>query len=91
MKKSALLVAALIAAVSITFFIFSRFVVDLLWFGSLGFQAVFTTTWLTMLAAFAIASALSAAVILLNGLVAARAATAPTRRLRNFRIVGRSA
>ncbi len=91
MKKGALLAAASIVAVLVMFFVFSRFFVDLLWFSSLGFQAVFTTTWLTTLIVFAIASGLSSVVLLLNGLIAARATTGPINRPRSFRVIGRSA
>ena len=91
MKKGALLAAAAILAVLVMFFVFSRFFVDLLWFSSLGFRAVFTTTWLTMLIVFVIAAGLSSAILLLNGLVAARATTGPINRPRSFRVIGRSA
>jgi uncharacterized protein len=91
MKKGALLAAASIVAVLVTFFVFSRFFVDLLWFSSLGFRAVFTTTWVTVLAVFVSATGLSAAIILLNGLIATQATTASPRRPQSFRIVGRSA
>jgi uncharacterized protein len=91
MKKGALLAAASIVAVLVMFFVFSRFFVDLLWFSSLGFRAVFTTTWLTKLIVFAIASGLSSVVLLFNGLIAARATTGPINRPRSFRVIGRSA
>jgi uncharacterized protein len=91
MKKGALLAAASIVAVLVMFFVFSRFFVDLLWFSSLGFRAVFTTTWLTVLGVFVIATGLSSAVILLNGLVAARATTGPINRPHSFRVIGRNA
>jgi len=52
MKKGTLILAASIVAVLVGFFVFSRFFVDLLWFSSLGFRAVFTTTWLTALGVF---------------------------------------
>ena len=90
MKKGALLAAASIVAVLVMFFVFSRFFVDLLWFSSLGFRAVFTTTWLTMLIVFAVASGLSSVVLLVNGLIAARATTGPINRPRSFRVIGRS-
>ena len=45
MKKGTLILAAAIVAVLVTLFVYSRFFVDLLWFSSLGFRAVFTTTW----------------------------------------------
>ena len=52
MKKGTLILAASIISVLVTVFVYSRFFVDLLWFSSLGFRAVFITTWMTMLAMF---------------------------------------
>ena len=81
MKKGTLILAASIVAVLVGFFVFSRFFVDLLWFSSLGFRAVFTTTWLTMLAVFVVATVSSrAAILLLNGFIAAKATSAGPRR-----------
>ena len=91
MKKGTLILAASIISVLVTFFVFSRFFVDLLWFSSLGFRAVFTTTWMTMLAMFVGAAGLSSAILLLNGFIAARAMTAAMNRPQSFRIVGRGA
>jgi uncharacterized membrane protein (UPF0182 family) len=91
MKKGTLILAASIIAVLVTVFVYSRFFVDLLWFSSLGFRAVFTTTWLTMLAMFVSATGLSSVILLLNGFIAARAMTAAMNRPQRFRIVGRGA
>jgi uncharacterized membrane protein (UPF0182 family) len=91
MKKGSLIVAAVVIAIVVLFFVFSRFFVDLLWFSSLGFRAVFTTTWLTMLAVFVIASVVSAAILLLNGFIAAKTTPGARHRPQNFRIIGRSA
>ena len=91
MKKGTLILAASIISVLVTFFVYSRFFVDLLWFSSLGFRAVFTTTWMTMLAMFVGAAGLSSAILLLNGFIAARAMTAAMNRPQSFRIVGRGA
>ena len=91
MKKGALLAAASIVAVLVMFFVFSRFFVDLLWFSSLDFRAVFITTSLAMLIVFVIAAGLSSAILLVNGIVAARATTGPINRPRSFRVIGRSA
>jgi uncharacterized membrane protein (UPF0182 family) len=91
MKKGSLIVAASIVAVLVIFFVFSRFFVDLLWFNALGFRAVFMTTWLTVLTVFLIATGLSAAILLLNGFIAARASSAGPDRRRSFTIVGRGA
>lgn len=91
MKKGALILLGLIVAVLATFFVSSRFLVDLLWFRSLGFEEVFTTTWVTMLEVFVLAAALSCAVVLLNGLIALRASAVIGGRRRGFRVVGRNA
>jgi len=91
MKKGTLAVAASIVAILVTFFVFSRFFVDLLWFSALGFRAVFTTTWLTVLAVFAVATGLSSAILLLNGFIAVKTTTAAPNRRPHFRIVGRGA
>ena len=69
----------------------SRFLVGLLWFDSLGFRAVFTTAWLTMVTVFVIATVLSFTILLINGLIATRSASAGSREPRGFRIVGRNA
>ena len=90
-KKGSLIVAASIVAVLVIFFVFSRFFVDLLWFSSLGFRNVFTTTWLTVLAVFVVATGLSTAILLLNGFIATGMTSAGPSRPHNFRIVGRSA
>lgn len=91
MKKGTLILAASIIAVLVTVFVYSRFFVDLLWFSSLGFRAVFTTTWVTMLAMFASATGLSSVILLLNGFIAVRAMSAAMNRRQSFRIVGRGA
>jgi uncharacterized protein len=91
MKKGSLIITGSIVAVLVTFFVFSRFFVDLLWFSALGFRAVFTRSWLTVLTVFVSATGLSSAILLLNGLIALRMTTAGSNRPRSFRIVGRSA
>ncbi|HEX2933707.1 MAG TPA: UPF0182 family protein, partial [Candidatus Binatia bacterium] len=91
MKMGLLTLAVAVVSIFVAFFVFSRFFVDLLWFGSLGLREVFTTTWLTMLAVFAIVAGLSAALLLLNGLVALRASSTATGRGQRFRVVGRNA
>ena len=90
MKKGSLILAASIVALLVIFFVFSRFFVDLLWFSALGLRNVFTTTWLTVLAVFVITTGLSSAILLLNGLIAARATNAGFQRPRSFRVVGRA-
>ncbi len=91
MKKGSLILLAAIVAVVVAFFVFSRYFVDLLWFSSLGFREVFTTTWLTALGVFVAAAGLSAAILLLNGFIAARATSGRTHRPQSFRIIGRGA
>lgn len=90
MKKGSLILAGSIVAVLVTFFVFSRFFVDLLWFSALGFRAVFTRSWLTVLTVFVSATGLSSAILLLNGFIALRTTTTASSRPRSFRIVGRS-
>ncbi len=67
MKKTFLILAASIIAILVILAVLSRFLVDLLWFDSLGFKAVFTTAWLTVLIVFVIATVLSSAILLING------------------------
>ena len=91
MKKTLVLLAAAIIAVLTTLGILTRFLVDLLWFDTLGFRAVFTTAWLTMLTVFVIATLLSFTILLINGLIATRSVSGGSREPRGFRIVGRNA
>src|SRR5262245_47720086 len=91
MKKTFLILAVALIAILVMLAILSRFFVDLLWFDSLGFRAVFTTVWLTMIVVFAIASVLSSALLLLSGFIAARATAAGSAGRRGFRVVGRNA
>src|SRR6266480_386870 len=88
MKKGSLTLAASIIAILVIGATLSRFFVDLLWFGALGFRAVFMTTWLTELTVFVVATGFSCAILLLNGLMAARTTSTGARRP-GFRIVGR--
>jgi uncharacterized membrane protein (UPF0182 family) len=90
MKKTVLVFAASIIVILVTLAILSRFFVDLLWFDSLGFRAVFTTTWLTMIVVFGIATVLSSAILLINGFIAVRTTSAGSRGHRTFRVVGRN-
>ena len=72
------------------FFVFSRFFVDLLWFSSLGFRAVFTTTLAHGARRYLSSpTGLSSAILLLNGFIAARATPAGRRRQPSFRVIGR--
>ncbi len=90
MKKTFLILAASIIVILVILAVLSRFLVDLLWFDSLGFKAVFTTAWLTVLIVFVIATVLSSAILLINGFIAARNATTGSRGRRGFRVVGRN-
>jgi uncharacterized membrane protein (UPF0182 family) len=89
MKKTFLILAASIIVILVILAILSRFFVDLLWFDTLGFRAVFTKTWLTVVIVFVIASVLSSVLLLINGLIALRT-TAGSRGPRSFRVVGRN-
>ena len=88
MKKGSLIVAASAVAVLVVLAVLSRFFVDLLWFDSLGFRAVFMTVWLTEIGVFVIAAAASSVLLVLNGLIAVRASA--SLRPRGFRVVGRN-
>ena len=64
----------------------SGLLVDWLWFDMLGFGGVFATTWGTKLIVFGVAAVLSAALLALNGVLAARTQPPPQpRRLRLMR------
>ena len=89
MKKTSLILAASIIVILVVLAILSRFFVDLLWFDTLGFRAVFTTTWLTVVIVFVVATVLSSILLLINGLIALRT-TAGSRGARGFRVVGRN-
>jgi len=89
MKKVFVVLVAAAILVLVTFFIASRFFVDLLWFDALGFRAVFTTVWFTEIAVFVIAAAVSAALLAANGLVAAKSSSERSARRHRFRVVGR--
>ncbi|MFI5397221.1 MAG: UPF0182 family protein [Candidatus Binatia bacterium] len=80
-----LILAALVITALIGFTTFSNFLVDWLWFGTLGFGGVFWTTWQTKLVAFGIAACLSAVLLLFSGLLAASARLPPVRRFRLMR------
>lgn len=88
MKKRFQILAAVIFALLIVLPVLSRLLVDWLWFDTLGFQDVFATIWWTSLAVFAIAAALTTAILLLNGFIAAGTDVRPAR---SFKIIGRNA
>src|SRR4029450_1180963 len=89
MKKTFLILAASIIVILVILAILSRFFVDLLWFDTLGFRAIFTTTWLTVVIVFVIATLLSTILLVINGLIAL-GTTAGSRGPRSFRVVGRN-
>jgi uncharacterized membrane protein (UPF0182 family) len=71
MKKASLIFAvSIIVVVLVMLAVSIRFLVGMLWFDSLGFGAVFTTAWLTMLTVFVIAAMLSFTILLRSGLIA---------------------
>jgi len=81
-----LIAASLLLAIIVVVTTGSGLLVDWLWFGMLGFGAVFVTTWGTMLVAFGVAAVLSAVLLALNGVLAARTLPPPqVRRLRLMR------
>ncbi len=63
------LVPTVVAAVA-TFFAFNGFLVDWLWFGTLGFDTVFWTVWSAKLVIFAITASVSLVVLGANALIA---------------------
>jgi uncharacterized membrane protein (UPF0182 family) len=89
MRTGSVLLAALVIAILIIFAVLSRFLVDILWFDSLGFRAVFTTVWATEIIVFLIAALASFALLLINGLIAAKTTPSGAHRPRGFRVVGR--
>jgi uncharacterized membrane protein (UPF0182 family) len=89
MKTASLVLGAAVILVLVTFFVLSRFFVDLLWFDSLGYRAVFTTVWLTEIAIFAVAAGVSSVLLALNGLLAATRSPQGSPRPHRFRVVGR--
>ncbi len=89
MRRGTVVVVAFVAATIAASAVLTPFLVDLLWFGSIGFSAVFNTVWRTRLIVFVIAAGLSAALLVINGLAAARTTPARFRRSRGFRVRGR--
>jgi uncharacterized protein len=77
---AALLVAGVVSLTTLT-----GFLVDLLWFESLGFGAVFSTVWHTKVAVFGIAAGGAAFLLTANGLVAVWMRAPRVRRLRVVR------
>jgi hypothetical protein len=81
-----LVVAALVVALILSIGALSGFLVDWLWFRSLGFAAVFSIMWEARVATFAVAAIPSWLFLVTNGLLAARAPAPPVRRLRMLRM-----
>ncbi len=87
MNRRALVIVVVVLLASLVLLsTLTGFLVDWLWFDTLGFGAVFTTVWHAKLAAFGIAAGLSVALLGLNGLVAVGAPVPHVRRLRVTRI-----
>ena len=87
-QRAALVLVLLLIAVVVSFAALSDFLVDWLWFDSLGFGAVFVTVWQARVAAFVIVAGISWVVLAVNGLLAARASTVRVRKLRLLRNPG---
>jgi len=82
-----LLAALLLGAVAITAAM-RGFFVDWLWFGSLGFAAVFSTIWKAKATIFVVFAAVSLLFLLVNGLLAVRSEAPRVRLLRGIRADG---
>jgi len=85
-RTSSLLIVGILFLVAFAFFALAGFLVDWLWFDALGFGAVFSTIWRTRAVVFAGAAAVTALVLAINGLLAARI---PASRVHGLRIVNR--
>jgi len=83
-----LILGILLVVVAVAFSALASFVVDWLWFDALGFSAVFFTIWRTQVVVFAAAAALTALVLAINGLLAARM---PASRVHGVRVITRGA
>src|ERR1043166_9229826 len=89
MKLTSIIIAAAIIAILVISAVLSRFLVDLLWFGTLGYESVFRTVWLAEISVFFVAASVSALLLAANGVVALRKISTGFRRPRSFRVVGR--
>ncbi|HUI25198.1 MAG TPA: UPF0182 family protein [Candidatus Kryptonia bacterium] len=81
-----LILGILLVVVTGAFSALASFVVDWLWFDVLGFSAVFFTIWRTRVVIFAGTAALTALVLAVNGLLAARM---PASRAHGLRVIRR--
>jgi uncharacterized membrane protein (UPF0182 family) len=88
MKKTLLILTAALIAILVILAVLSRFFVDLLWFDSLEFRAVFATVWLTMIVVFGAVTVLSSVILMINGFIAVTSAGSSGGR--GFRVVGRN-
>jgi uncharacterized membrane protein (UPF0182 family) len=88
MKKTFLIVAALVIVTLAVLTKLSGFFVDLLWFDALGFKAVFTTVWLTVIVMFGATALLSSAILWFNGFMAVRSSR--SRGQSSFKFVTRN-
>jgi hypothetical protein len=88
MRRTSLLILAILVIVgAASFSALTTFLVDRLWFETLGFAAVFSTIWQAQVVAFACVAVLTALVLAVNGLLAVRARTSGVRRFRLVREV----
>jgi uncharacterized membrane protein (UPF0182 family) len=87
MRRSAplLILGALLIIGAASFSVLTSFLVDWLWFDSLGFSAVFFTAWRAQLVAFAVAAGLTGLFLAINGVLAVRGHAPRVRRLRLVR------
>src|SRR5712691_9950369 len=83
-QTAALVLFLLLIAVVVAFTALSGFLVDWLWFDSLGFGPVFVTVWKAKVTAFGVAASISGIVLAVNGLLATRT---PVLRGRHLRLV----
>src|SRR5689334_10389537 len=88
MRLTSVAVGVVILAIIVAFAVTSRFLVDLLWFSSLGFKSVVLTVWTAKVSLFLIATVLSAIILAVNGLIAHRSSRV-LGRTPGFRVVGR--
>src|SRR5215470_7839837 len=89
MKKGTVIIAGAIIVILIAFVTLSRFFVDLLWFDSLGFRAIFVTVLLTEIGVFLVVAVTTTLLLAANGLIAAKKTPQGSLRPHRFRVVGR--
>src|SRR4030095_14472855 len=81
-RRIVLLAAPLVIAAVVGLGAGSEFLVDWLWFRSLGLGSVFSTLWGAWVVTFAVVAIASWLILICNGLLAAHAAGPSVRRLR---------